>query len=81
MDAVTRRPVPRLWREENHALDVHSYRSYYVRGGGYTSRAGGRCDCGAIFGTRAGDHNMDAAAVRDAWRDHVEDAYYAQVQP
>jgi hypothetical protein len=80
---VTRRPVPRLWRAENHALEVYSQRSYYVRGGGYSSRAGGRCDCGATFGLRAvpPQHNMDAADVRAAWLDHVEDAYYAQVQP
>ena len=76
---LRRRPVPREWREENHWLDVRAYRGYHVRGGGYTSRAGGVCSCGARFGKSADRHNMNAADVRDAWLDHVEAAYYAEV--
>lgn len=71
-----RRPVPREWRFEHHCLEVTAYRGYFIRGGGYKSTAGGRCDCGAVFGTKADKHNMNAADVREAWMDHVEDAYY-----
>jgi hypothetical protein len=71
-----RRPVPREWREQNHYLSAHAHRGYHVRGGGYTSKAGGVCSCGETFGTRAGKHNRNAADVRDDWMDHVEEAYY-----
>jgi hypothetical protein len=50
---------------------VFARRGYHVRGGGYTSTAGGRCDCGELFGLKAGRHNMNAADVREAWLDHV----------
>lgn len=75
-----RRPVPRAWREENHWLDVWHRRHYAaMRGGGYYSRAGGRCSCGQTFGLAANDHTLDTDAVKDRWLDHVENAYYQEV--
>jgi hypothetical protein len=73
-----RRPVPREWREENHWLRAYAHRGYHVRGGGYTSRAGGTCSCGAKFGTAANRHNQNAADVRDDWLDHVAQAYHGE---
>lgn len=72
-----RRPVPRQWRDRHHHLSLHSYRRYGVGGWGrLADRASGTCSCGTTFGKAAGRHNMNADDVRDAWRDHVEDAYY-----
>lgn len=73
---VRRKPVPAEWRDDHHWLDVYAHRGYHVIGGGYTSTAGGRCSCGAVFGTDADRHNMNAADVRDAWMDHVAEAYH-----
>lgn len=75
-----RRPVPREWREGHHELDVRAYRGYHIRGGGYTSRASGTCSCGVGFGKAAEPprHDMNAADVREAWLDHVEQEFYKQ---
>lgn len=79
MSTNRRRPVPVEWREEHHWLDVGSRRSYGVRKGSvHYTRAWGRCSCGKEFGTLAGNHTLHAADVRDKWKDHVEDAYYAE---
>lgn len=73
-----RRPVPREWREEHHELDLHNHRYGHVRGGGATYRSGGRCACGALFGTLAGRHTKSAGDVRDDWLDHVEKEFYKE---
>lgn len=81
-----RRPVPREWREEHHSLDVRSH----IAGGGWggwdrTYRARGRCACGVEFnpsrnpdGTPTNANYMTREDVIEAWKDHVEDAYYAE---
>lgn len=73
-----RRPVPREWRDEHHWLNMSSRRSYGVqKGSSFYSRSGGRCSCGATFGTAAGRHNYGYAEVLEQWKDHVEAEYYA----
>lgn len=84
MATTKRRPVPREWREEHHDLDVHSHSAgsaAYGRGRVY--RARGKCSCGVEFnpsrnpdGTRRNADNMDREDVIEAWKDHVEAAYY-----
>jgi hypothetical protein len=72
-----RKPVPREWRENNHWLNQHT--RYYGGGairGSRTYRSGGVCSCGARFGHAADKHNMTAADVRDAWLDHVAQAFH-----
>jgi hypothetical protein len=76
---VRRRPVPVWWRDQHHSLWVRSrYHSSVPQQGIRTYRAGGVCSCGAKFGSRADRHNMERADVIEAWKDHVEDAYYEQ---
>lgn len=88
MSAATtrRRPVPSEWREENHRLHVHSHvvGSHAIAGMGNVYRARGRCSCGEEFNpARNADGtltycDMDRAGVIEEWKDHVEEAYYAQ---
>lgn len=81
-----RRPVPVEWRFEHHELDVRSH----VAGGGWggrprTYRARGRCACGEQWnaeylpdGTRSRSDTWSRDDVIEAWKDHVEEAYYSQ---
>jgi hypothetical protein len=74
-----RKPVPSEWRDQNHRLNLTSRRRYAARGDGrLADRAGGVCSCGARFGLRADPprHNMNAADVRDAYADHVAEAFH-----
>lgn len=74
-----RRPVPRAWRDEHHSISVSSrYHSGGAIRGSVVYRAGGVCSCGEKFGKAADRHNMDRWDVLEAWRDHVEHAYYAE---
>lgn len=83
--ASRRRPVPRAWREAHHRLSVRSRVAggSPIRGGGNVYRARGRCSCGVEFnperkadGSLRYANDMTRAGVIEAWRDHVEEAYY-----
>jgi len=71
-----RRPVPRDWREEHHALTTRS------RAWGYrlrrVSRTRGTCSCGAKWPDSPNVNNLTMQDVLDLWNDHVEQAYYAE---
>lgn len=70
--------VPRAFHEE-HELDVASvYRAPGRLRGERIYRAGGTCSCGALFGTRAGRHNMRRSDVLAAHKDHVVAAWEAR---
>jgi hypothetical protein len=76
---IRRKPVPRAWRDLNHDL---SQRTRYWSGGAIrgsrTYRSGGICSCGARFGLDAQPQrsNMAAEDVREAYLDHVAQAYH-----
>lgn len=78
-DGTRRRPVPKAWREHNHWLYVSSH--YYAQGairGSRVYRARGRCSCGETWPKGERTNNLDRETVVEFWKDHVEDAYYAE---
>ena len=78
-DTVRRRRVPREWRDQHHRLSVSSH----IAGGGWGGwgrvyRARGTCRCGAHWPIGVRVDNMTREEVIEAWKDHVEDAYYGE---
>ena len=69
-----RRPVPIEWREDNHWLTTRSH----AWGNGFrrTSRTRGQCSCGTSWPDSPNANNLDYQDVLEAWKDHVEEAYY-----
>jgi hypothetical protein len=69
-----RRPVPKAWREDNHALTIHC--RTWGQGFRRVSRAKGVCSCGERWPKGKNMDNMTPASVRAAYADHVERAYH-----
>lgn len=72
---MRRRPVPAEFRDE-HDLRLRS--RAWGRGFRRTSRSIGYCRCGARFPYGQHADNLDAPAVRDEHKDHVERVYYGE---